>query len=176
MLRCHYILEVFYIAILMLIAGIAVAADQKWKNIKADGIHDSESPAIGILQEPEEALSKLPSNTSGNKVDWVKALEQNVIKPRTNIKPETKVRIRDTNVLMKQTGEMPIVLFPHRQHTLWLDCKNCHEKLFKSKTNANDVNMFKILNGEYCGRCHGAVAFPLTECGRCHSVPRSKLN
>jgi hypothetical protein len=24
--------------------------------------------------------------------------------------------------------------------------------------------------GEHCGRCHGAVAFPLTECTRCHSV------
>ena len=39
----------------------------------------------------------------------------------------------------------------------------------------NPVNMFAVLQGEYCGRCHGAVAFPLTECLRCHSVARNKF-
>jgi hypothetical protein len=28
--------------------------------------------------------------------------------------------------------------------------------------------------GEQCGVCHGAVAFPLTVCGRCHNTPRDK--
>ncbi len=176
MFRYYFFSGILRIIIVMLITGTAFAANPKWKNIGDDGIHDPDSPAIGVLQEPGDALSKLPSSTSGNKVDWVKALEQKVINPRTNIWPETKVRIRETKVLMKKTGEMPVVLFPHRQHTLWLDCKNCHEKIFKSKIGANKINMLKILNGEYCGRCHGAVAFPLTECGRCHSVPRSKLN
>ena len=32
--------------------------------------------------------------------------------------------------------------------------------------------MLLILAGEKCGLCHGAVAFPLTECLRCHSVQR----
>jgi c(7)-type cytochrome triheme protein len=66
-----------------------------------------------------------------------------------------------------------MVRFPHRQHTEWLDCSNCHEKLFISKAGANKgVNMFQVLQGEYCGLCHGAVSFPLTECKRCHSVER----
>jgi hypothetical protein len=31
--------------------------------------------------------------------------------------------------------------------------------------------MFNILNGEQCGRCHGAVSFPVAEqCKLCHSV------
>jgi c(7)-type cytochrome triheme protein len=64
------------------------------------------------------------------------------------------------------------VLFPHRPHTEWLDCENCHDKLFKKKAGETPINMFQVLQGEYCGRCHGAVAFPLTECRRCHSVPR----
>jgi hypothetical protein len=34
------------------------------------------------------------------------------------------------------------------------------------------TGMFPILSGEKCGRCHGAVAFPLTECRRCHVVMR----
>jgi c(7)-type cytochrome triheme protein len=68
---------------------------------------------------------------------------------------------------------LPLVLFPHRPHTEWLDCNNCHDKIFVKKVDANPVNMFAILSGQYCGQCHGAVAFPLTECNRCHSVPRS---
>jgi ribosomal protein L40E len=35
------------------------------------------------------------------------------------------------------------------------------------------MSMFAILQGEFCGRCHGAVSFPLTECRRCHSVPQN---
>jgi c(7)-type cytochrome triheme protein len=67
---------------------------------------------------------------------------------------------------------MPIVRFPHRQHTLWLDCVNCHDHLFKAETGATNFSMLKILEGEQCGVCHGAVSFPLTECFRCHSVAR----
>ena len=80
--------------------------------------------------------------------------------------------ILDSNVLMKHTGDAPYVLFPHKPHTQWLDCGNCHEEIFKSKAGATPVNMLAILQGEYCGRCHGAVSFPLTECNRCHSVPQ----
>jgi hypothetical protein len=32
--------------------------------------------------------------------------------------------------------------------------------------------MLAILEGEQCGQCHGAVAFPLTECTRCHAIPQ----
>jgi c(7)-type cytochrome triheme protein len=67
-----------------------------------------------------------------------------------------------------------MVRFPHRQHTLWLDCSMCHEELFKSKAGANQFSMLAMLNGEQCGRCHGAVSFPLTECNRCHSVPHDR--
>ncbi|MBI5235080.1 MAG: hypothetical protein HY886_02395, partial [Deltaproteobacteria bacterium] len=28
--------------------------------------------------------------------------------------------------------------------------------------------------GQYCGRCHDKVAFPLRNCFKCHSAPRSK--
>jgi c(7)-type cytochrome triheme protein len=70
---------------------------------------------------------------------------------------------------------MPAVKFPHRQHTLWLDCSNCHPYPFIDKAGANKLSMQAILNGEQCGLCHGAVAFPLTECNRCHSVPNETL-
>lgn len=144
--------------------------------MRKDGIHDPRSPAIKLLQQPGDALSKLAPDTAGNQVRWVEALEKGQINPRDTLKPGTKVRVLDQDILMSLKGGMPIVRFPHRLHTLWLDCANCHEELFKSKTGATDVSMNLILQGEQCGVCHGAVAFPLTECNRCHSVVRPSGN
>lgn len=162
------------IGVLLAVCISAVLANE-WKTLENDGLHDPNSPAIKLLQEPREALSRLAPDTAGNKVRWVQALELGQINPRTNIYPETKVNRLDLDVIMPDTGAMPMVRFPHRQHTEWLDCNNCHERLFASKAGETPVNMFAILQGEYCGRCHGAVSFPLTECNRCHSVSRGPV-
>ncbi len=146
----------------------------EWKSLLEDGIHDPAGPAIGILQQPAEALGILPPDVTGNKVRWRKALEDGYINPRASLAPDTRIRQLDTNILMRNTGDLPYVLFPHKPHTEWLDCSNCHERIFKSKTGATPMTMLAILNGQYCGQCHGAVAFPLTECGRCHSVPATE--
>ena len=153
---------------------IADEAVRRWLPLAKDGIHDPKSPALRALQEPSEALSRLPTDSVGNQVNWVEALEQGRINPRTNIRPETKIRVLDTDILLNLRGGTPIVRFPHRQHTLWLDCSNCHEHLFKSQAGANKLSMQKILQGEQCGVCHGAVAFPLTKCGRCHNTPHKQ--
>ena len=106
----------------------------------------------------------------------MQALDSGAIAPRASLRPETEVRVLDQDLIVaKNGGSMPAVKFPHRQHTLWLDCSNCHEHLFKSQLGANRLRMAAILNGEQCGLCHGAVAFPLTECNRCHSVPNAAL-
>ena len=157
-------------------AGLTCAGN--WLPLARDGLHDPANTSLKQLQNPAEALSKLPPDTVGNQVNWGKALEQGKIHPRTNIYPETKVKVLDQNlppdVLMKNTGELDMVRFPHKQHAEWLDCGNCHEELFKSKAGATPgFSMFAILQGEYCGRCHGAIAFPLTECKRCHNAPRT---
>jgi c(7)-type cytochrome triheme protein len=127
------------------------------------------------LQNPTEALSVLPRDGSGDQVNWVKALESGNIKPRINLHSNTRGEVFDLNVLLRNTNELAMVNFPHKQHTEWLVCSNCHEEIFKSKAGATKFGMFDILNGEYCGRCHGAVAFPLTECNRCHNVPRTPV-
>ena len=145
-----------------------------WKLLTRDDLHDTENPSLGLLQEPAEALSVLPPAQEGNFVDWVAALRDGHISPRTNIHPETKIRVLDLDILMTDTAAMPVVRFPHRPHTEWLDCSNCHDKIFVAIRGANPVTMFKILEGEYCGQCHGAVSFPLTQCQRCHSVPRDQ--
>ena len=161
---------------MVLVAQAPVAAElvRRWLPLVKDGIHDPANPALKLLQEPDAALSRLPADGVGNQVNWVAALEQGSINPRTNIFPETKVRMLDTEILLNLRGGTPIVRFPHRQHTLWLDCSNCHEHLFKSQAGANRFSMERILQGEQCGVCHGAVSFPLTECGRCHNTPRNK--
>lgn len=163
--------------IALLLAGLGLAAlaqGKGWLKIAADGLHDPRSPAVGVLQEPGDALSALPPDAVGNQVRWVRALDEGAIQPRTNILPGTQVNLRTTDVLLRNTGEMAMVRFPHRQHTAWLDCSNCHApaNLFEQKAGATRINMLQILSGEKCGLCHGAVAFPLTECRRCHSVER----
>jgi c(7)-type cytochrome triheme protein len=147
-------------------------AQRKWAPLARDGLHDPANPGLARLQQPAAALGNLAPDTAGNQVRWVEALEKGEIQPRASILPGTRVEVKDGDILLNLRGGTPIVRFPHRQHTLWLDCSNCHEHLFKSQAGANRLSMLAILQGEQCGVCHGAVSFPLTECSRCHSVPR----
>lgn len=155
---------------LVLSCASLIAHAAQWKPLAADGLHDADNPALDLLQEPAEALSQLPLDTAGNNVRWVQALRDGYINPRTNIYPETEVNLLDQDVIMKRTGSANYVRFPHLVHTEWLDCSNCHDHIFARKAGETPMTMLTILAGEYCGRCHGAVAFPLTECNRCHSV------
>lgn len=153
--------------------GLICADDGRcWQKLSTDGLHNPANAALDYLQQPGVALKTLPAGgPSGNKVDWVEALREQYIAPRTNIYPETKVRVLDLDIVFTDTKGQPNVVFPHRAHTEWLDCSNCHPEIFVASEGANEFGMLDILEGEYCGRCHGAVAFPLTECTRCHSQP-----
>lgn len=141
-----------------------------WKSLANDGLHDPQGPAFGELQNPGEALSSFPKDAVGNKVRWVDALQKGYINPRTNILPGTPIKVLDMDIIYENTGDQAYVLFPHKAHTEWLDCSNCHERIFTEKFRGTPMTMMEILNGNYCGQCHGAVSFPLTECYRCHSV------
>jgi c(7)-type cytochrome triheme protein len=167
---------IFLVPALALLAAVAAGAQpdlRRWIPLAKDGLHDPASPGTRQLQEPREALSRLSPDGAGNQVRWVQALERGEIAPRSNLLEGTAVRLREDDIFLNLNGGTPIVRFPHRAHTLWLDCSNCHETPFVSKTGANRLDMRRILQGEQCGICHGAVAFPLTECNRCHSVPRA---
>jgi c(7)-type cytochrome triheme protein len=162
----------------VLLAGVSLLAwgtTGLWLPLAKDGVHDPKSPAITQLQEPAEALAPLPRDTAGNQVNWVQALDSGAINPRSTLDANTPVRLREDSILIAKYGSMPAVRFPHRQHTLWLDCSNCHEGLFKAQRGANRYSMTAILNGEQCGVCHGAVAFPLTECNRCHNTSHAEV-
>lgn len=164
-------------ALLLVFAASAMAQDNRtWKPLAADGIHDPASPAISQLQAPGDALSKLPAETAGDRVRWGEALDKRLIAPRSGADPKsgTDATVLDNDVVLNAHGSMPAVRFPHRNHTQWLECTSCHEELFKMQAGASGISMLRILEGEQCGVCHGAVAFPLTECKRCHNVPWSE--
>ena len=167
----------FAAVLFLVVASTAVA--QTWTRIRDDGLHDPKSPAFKMKQEPGEALGAIaktaPDPGVGNQVRWVKALESGAINPRTNLWPDTQIRVLDQDIYLNIGGSQGVVRFPHRQHTLWLDCSNCHEGVFRSEAGATAISMLQILEGEQCGICHGAVAFPLTECIRCHSVPQAEF-
>jgi len=67
-------------------------------------------------------------------------------------------------------GMRPVV-FPHWFHRIRFRCKVCHADLgFKFQAGGNDINMLKIIDGEYCGACHnGEVAWSVESCDICHS-------
>lgn len=160
------------VAVVLVPAGVVAAWAASWADLAKDDIHDPASPAIRMLQQPAEALAALPRDGAGNKVDWMRALDQGLIKPRSSVEATFQVRHRNTEILMRNTSTAHMVRFPHRQHTAWIDCISCHDGLFEMRAGTTRVNMLMILSGEKCGRCHGAVAFPLTECQRCHAVAR----
>lgn len=156
---------------MLLISGVTVGlAAGNWQSLKKDRLHDPDNPAIEMLQEPAEALAVLEHDSAGNQVDWVASLQKGLIEPRSGLKEDQPTPVRTTIVLMKNTYPLPYVGFDHGPHTQWMACENCHESIFVSAVDANPINMGNILEGEYCGVCHGAVAFPLTECNRCHNT------
>lgn len=142
--------------------------------IGKDGIHDGENAAVMTLQPPAEAMKTFPRDARGV-VNWVKTLDQGLIQPRTGLTGKEKMHSVDFDVIFKNTASMPYVRFPHLPHTKWLTCKNCHPGIFLPQRGGNFVTMAAIIEGEYCGVCHGKVAFPPLECNRCHSVARENL-
>ncbi len=136
--------------------------------------YDTLSSAFDRLQTATGALAGFPTDRFGF-VDWVQALEQGLIRPRAEIDARGSMDVLDQDVLMTDTREMPFVLFPHRPHTQWLACENCHDRIFKAEAGANDINMERIFGGEYCGVCHDQVSFSFADCERCHSVPAAAV-
>ncbi|MFQ5563401.1 MAG: c(7)-type cytochrome triheme domain-containing protein [Parvularculaceae bacterium] len=139
-----------------------------------DGIHDPSNPGTGLLQWPSAAFDGLPKTSDGNKVDWVKALEQEKIAPRYKVDdPNAEPFLLDLVIIRQVKGSMPNVVYPHLQHTQWLDCSNCHDEIFTPQKGANQISMAGILLGRKCGVCHGKVAFPVSDCRRCHAQPKT---
>ena len=143
-------------------------------NVEDDGIHDPTNVTVKYLQQPYDAMATFPRDNMGI-IDWVKTLEEGLIDPRKSIDGKGEMFTADFDIIFEKTASMPNVRFPHKAHTEWLTCANCHPAIFIPQKGANPINMAEIIQGKYCGVCHGKVAFPPTmNCGRCHSVPNTK--
>jgi c(7)-type cytochrome triheme protein len=67
-------------------------------------------------------------------------------------------------------GMRPVV-FPHWFHRVRFRCKVCHADLgFQFKAGGNQINMVKIIDGQFCGACHnGELAWSVENCNLCHA-------
>lgn len=151
-------------------AGISLAQQPQFAALHEDGIHDPQAPALGLLQSPQEALALMPLDTEG-RTDWMSALRGGSIAPRAGLAGTEKMKGVDLDIIMTNTSSLPAVRFPHRAHTEWLTCSNCHSQIFLPQKGGNFITMAGILQGQSCGVCHGKVAFPPTTCNRCHNTP-----
>jgi c(7)-type cytochrome triheme protein len=141
-----------------------------------DGIHDPANDGTQSLQPPLAAFGALTKSNDGNRVDWVKSLNENKINPRFDRNdPNAKPMVMDMNIVREVKGSMPDVVYPHKEHTQWLDCSNCHPAIFIPQKGANQISMAAILLGQKCGVCHGKVAFPVSDCRRCHSKTKTPV-
>jgi c(7)-type cytochrome triheme protein len=133
----------------------------------------SQGTVVPQNRKIETALAGAPSDPFGNRIDWVKALDQKKVTPKPSLDGSGEMMVVDMDIeipVTKFTPHPPNVIYPHKAHTEWLDCSSCHTSIFNMQKGGNpDMSMMKIAAGQYCGVCHGKVAFPLEDCFRCHS-------
>ncbi|HEY5649026.1 MAG TPA: c(7)-type cytochrome triheme domain-containing protein, partial [Nitrospiria bacterium] len=135
-----------------------------------------EAEQAGLSEHPLALeLSDLPKDRYGL-IDWATAIKEEKIAPLDSLNPEAKPTpgMNLDIAVFTKSQFMPDVIFPHYVHTLWLNCNNCHPSIFPMNAKkANEMmTMPKIASGEFCGRCHNRVAFPLSDCLRCHTKPK----
>jgi c(7)-type cytochrome triheme protein len=134
---------------------------------------DPNNPDYGRLQNIGEATRTMPYDAN-RFPDWMKALNEGLITPRAGLRGNEKMEVLNLDIIMRNTKEMPFVRFPHKSHTLWLACSNCHPAPFKAQAGSSSIKMADIFRGEFCGMCHDRVAFiTFFSCQRCHSVPQT---
>lgn len=123
----------------------------------------------------DSILAWIPRDHAGN-ADWVRALKQGLYRPRASIEmlpahavdPGASPFAFDFYFENNAPDSLMDAIFPHSVHTALIDCRQCHGPVMRYKT--NKITMGAIFEGNFCGKCHGKVAFdPVKACERCHS-------
>jgi c(7)-type cytochrome triheme protein len=115
----------------------------------------------------------LPKERFGNGIDWQQSEELGLIHP-ADVVPGLSIKRKNLRVegdfaLNSKVAGMPDIIFSHRKHTVWNGCELCHPEIFVGvKKGSTRYSMATIFEGNSCGACHNTVAFPLTDCQRCH--------
>ncbi len=152
----------------------AAAAVQAGKPAEAE--EEGERPEIEAILDWEQASEMLPKDDM-DEVDWVAALREGIIKPRRNMpgQPDPMALLFKWDFYFAGPDEESDAYFPHSTHTEWLTCESCHPAIFPYRELGMDpagkygIVMDQVFEGEYCGKCHGTVAFVLDSCNRCHT-------
>ncbi|MBI3375189.1 MAG: hypothetical protein HY017_26005 [Betaproteobacteria bacterium] len=133
------------------------------------------APMVEVKEEAPRTdwaamLEQLPKDAGGG-TDWVRAMDEKLIDPKPGLDPKAEdepVFDMDLELVPKDAPDFKAT-YPHKIHTRMLACTNCHMEIFQMEKGADPITMEKIFAGEYCGRCHGKVAFDVaTGCPRCH--------
>ncbi|MDA8171882.1 MAG: hypothetical protein M0Z48_08670 [Nitrospiraceae bacterium] len=118
-----------------------------------------------------EFTKKLPGENG--MIDWEKAEEEGLVSPSDYLEgvsiKRPKLRAPKDFSLEARCRWMPGIIFSHKKHAVWNGCEVCHPDIFPVKLGGAKFSMLDIVDGEYCGACHGKVAFPVAFCNKCHS-------
>ena len=132
---------------------------------------DTLRPPIEEILIADSVKKMLPTDHAGN-IDWMAAMRNGTIKPRDSASGQI-VAAHDESFQFGFDfffeGPAPTfdAYFPHSAHTQWVNCQQCHGRIFKYRD--TEFQMADVLNGQFCGECHGKVSFPpVTGCERCH--------
>jgi c(7)-type cytochrome triheme protein len=118
----------------------------------------------------------MPKETFGNGINWEKAEETGALKLIDQLDgisfKKNGMKVQNDFALKSKVEGMPDIIFSHSKHTVWNGCELCHPDIFVGiKRGASKYSMIEIFDGKYCGVCHDKVAFPQTDCRRCHATP-----
>jgi c(7)-type cytochrome triheme protein len=136
-------------------------------------IAPADTPAIERTLDPDSVVKLLPRDNAGN-VDWMAAVKRGIINPRPAL-PGRPAPAAGPGAFQfkfdfyfKGPDTTFDAFFPHSSHTAWVDCQQCHARIFPYR--GAELRMGDIFAGKYCGECHGKVSFPtMTGCERCHT-------
>lgn len=123
-----------------------------------------------------EAFARTMPRASSGLVDWEDAERSAFTKPADFVEG---VSVRPDRLAIDRNFSIPAigtwlgqVAFSHQKHTRWSGCEGCHPEIFPSTSRgAIEYRMKDIAAGDFCGACHGKVAFPIASCLSCHETP-----
>lgn len=126
------------------------------------------------------AFSALPKDPFGM-VNWNKSVSDGIIRPLGSLhgeEAEYEGFLENLILFPAKVYFMADVIFPHGMHTYWLGCDSCHPEPFAKKRGETKFTMKDVMEGKFCGKCHGKVAFPpgtYKNCRRCHAITKEIL-
>jgi c(7)-type cytochrome triheme protein len=136
--------------------------------------------SLGRITAKEEEFyrfsEKMPQERLGNGINWELAEAEGLIRPIDHLEgvssSRANLKVNSDFSLNPKVEGMPDIIFSHRKHTVWNGCELCHPDIFIGvKKGATKYSMIDLFEGKYCGVCHDKVAFPQTDCHRCHTKP-----